>query len=149
MYHFLTSGLDNVYLKNGYEIKETPSGRGVSIHDIDGLFRAIGHAILHKLEPLTGREFRFLRVEMDLSQKAIGVLMEKSDQAIAIWEKGEESVPALADKAIRDLYAESCGESPIAGLLKKLSEVDRNYHNNLLELELLEQSHEWQAREAA
>lgn len=145
MYHFTTCGLDNVYLKNGYTLSESESGPGVSFHDLQGLLRAIGCCILKKEAPLNGREFRFLRVEMDLSQKAIGGMMEYTDQTIAKWEKGGESVPVLADKAIRDLYAESIGNGPIAGLLQKLSETDRRLHELALQIELNQEDHQWHA----
>jgi DNA-binding transcriptional regulator YiaG len=145
MYHFTTCGLDNVYLKNGYTVSESESGKGVSFHDLQGLLRAIGCCILKKEAPLNGREFRFLRVEMDLSQKAIGSMMEKTDQTIANWEKGCEPVPALADKAIRDLYAESIETGPIAGLLQKLSEMDRRIHELTLEIELNQEDQKWHA----
>jgi putative transcriptional regulator len=143
MYHFIESGLDNIYLKNGFKEIDTHEGKAVSIVDIDNLHKAIAQCIIRKDEPLLGKEFRFLRIEMDLSQKAIGQLMEKTDQTIAIWEKGQEPVPALADKAIRDLYSESIGEGTIAGLLQKLSEADRRLHEIKLEIELREQDSSW------
>jgi putative transcriptional regulator len=143
MYHFTESGLDNIYLKNGFKVINTPEGEAVSIKDIDNLHNAIAQSIIHKDEPLLGKEFRLLRIEMDLSQKALGQLMEKSDQTIAIWEKGDEAVPALADKAIRDLYSESIGGGTIAGLLQRLSEVDRQLHEIKLEIELREQDNSW------
>jgi len=143
MYQFAECGLDNIYLKNGFKKTITPEGEAISIHDLQGLLKTIGKCILGKAEPLSGKEFRFLRIEMDLSQKAIGSLMEKTDQTIANWEKGKEPVPALADKAIRDLYSESIGSGPIAGLLQKLSDADRKLHEAKLEIELHEQDQQW------
>ncbi|TRN63619.1 transcriptional regulator, partial [Pseudomonas syringae] len=37
MYKYKGSGLDGIFLKNGYTILETPYGEGVKIEDIDGL----------------------------------------------------------------------------------------------------------------
>ena len=42
MYHYTESGLDNVYLVNGFEFIPSPSGKSVVIQDIDGLHNAIG-----------------------------------------------------------------------------------------------------------
>jgi len=53
MYHYKACGLDNVYLKNGYEEKNTPSGKSIAIHDIDGLHKAIGKGIANKEAALT------------------------------------------------------------------------------------------------
>lgn len=135
MYQFKECGLDNIYLKNGYKYFDTPEGRGVSIHDLDNLHKTIAEGIAKKKAPISGKEFRFLRVELDLSQKALGHLIGKTDQMIAKWEKGEAQLPVLADKAIRDLYLESIGQGPLAGILRELSELDRQYHERKLELE--------------
>jgi len=142
MYHYKECGLNNIQLANGYTITESASGTGVAIHDIDGLHRAIAKNLVLKEGSLTGREFRFLRLELDLSQKALGILMDKTDQAIAIWEKGGQSIPVLADKAIRDLYMESIQEGAISGLLAKLAGLDRQIHELELSLEDTEQG--WQ-----
>ncbi len=147
MYHFTECGLDNVHLINGYEEKITPSGKAVSFKDLQNLLEVITQCVVNKAEPLNGREFRYLRIELDLSQKAIGNLMDKSEQTIANWEKGNESIPVLADKAIRDLYKESVGQTPTAGLLQKLSEVDRRYHEINIQIQLLEQEHRWYAEQ--
>lgn len=148
MIHYTASGLDNIWLKNGYKIHETGDGRGISIHDLDNLHRVIAQQIIvGKAAPLTGKEFRFLRIELDLSQKAIGDLMGKTDQMIANWEKGNHEIPVLADAAMRNLYMESIGCSPISGLLNKLKDVDRQMHESKLELE--ETQNGWQLQACA
>ncbi len=143
MYQYTTCGLDNVWLKNGFEIHKCGDGEGISIHNLDGLHKAISLEIIQSPQPLTGREFRFLRIELDLSQKAVGDLMEKTDQSIAKWEKGNHPIPRLADKAIRDLYMESIGEGVIAGLLSQMAQLDREVHEVSLQLE--EIGGEWKA----
>lgn len=147
MYHYTACGLDNIYLRNGFVIKETPSGTTVSIHNLDGLHKAIANNIITKDSPINGKEFKFLRIEMDLSQSAIGALMEKSDQTIAKWEKGEIPVPRLADTAIRNLYSESAEKGPIQGLLTKLKDLDRKYHETMIQLEEAEGG--WHIADAA
>jgi transcriptional regulator with XRE-family HTH domain len=92
------------------------------------LHAAIAEVIVNKSAPLTGKEFRFLRIELDFSQKAIGDLMDYSDQQIANWEKGKGDIPVLADAAMRNFYRESVGGSMISGLLNKLKDLDRQIH---------------------
>ena len=41
LHHYTGSGLDYVYLANGYEIHETPFGKAVSIHNADELHRVL------------------------------------------------------------------------------------------------------------
>lgn len=147
MYHYTASGLNNIFLKNGYEEKETASGKTIAIRDLDGLHRTIARGLIEKNHALTGKELRFLRTELDLSQKSLGLLFEKTDQAIAIWEKSDKPIPALADKAIRDLYMEAIGESPIAHLLDRLAKLDRRACE--IELQLEETEKGWQMDSAA
>jgi len=135
MYHYKVCGLDNIHLKNGYTETDSPSGKGIAIHNVDGLHKAIARGIAKKEYPITPKEFKFLRVELDLSQKAIGKLMGKTDQMIAKWEKGTPSIPVLADKAIRDMYMVSIGEGQIAGILEKLADLDRQFHEFALNME--------------
>lgn len=135
MYHFTECGLDNIYLTNGYEQYTSAEGKGVGVHDMDGLHRVIAQSIVDKKSPLTGKEFRFLRIELDLSQKAIGDLMGKTDQMIAKWEKGESDVPVLADAALRNLYSEKVNRTTIGGLLEELQTLDRQMHENMIRLE--------------
>ncbi len=141
MYHYTACGLENVYLKNGYDEKVTPSGNTVAIHNLEGLHKAIAKGLVLKEGELTAREFKFLRGELDLSQRALGILMEKTDQMIAKYEKAETPIPRLADKAIRDLYMESIGEGHVAHLLNKLAQLDRK--NRELRLQLEETENGW------
>ena len=127
-YHYKTSGLDDVYLLNGFDVIGYGDEKAVSIHNIDGLHKVISLALVQQESRLTGMEFRFLRIEMDLSQKALGTWFDKTDQSIAIWEK-KDSVPRWADAIIRALYVESLGEdSQVRVVLEMLSRVDRVIH---------------------
>jgi len=128
MHHYKTCGLDNVFLNNGYDEIDTSEGKAISIHNIDDLHEVIADYIIKLTRPLTGNEFRFLRIELDMSQKTIGQFMGKKDQSIAKWEKDELDVPKLADATIRQLYAESIGEnSKLRSFFDILNELDRNH----------------------
>ena len=81
-YRYTESGLTNVWLANGYTVRKTKYGEGVSIHDVDGLHRALARALSNKSR-LTGTEVRFLRKEMGLSQRGLGELLGVTDQAVS------------------------------------------------------------------
>lgn len=102
-YHYTQSGLDNVWLENGFLIMETPYGRSVAVDDVDGLHRAIGAALVEKPGTLTGKEFRFLRLELDLSQVRLGELLGTSSQSVARWEK-TGNIPKDVDFLVRHIY---------------------------------------------
>jgi len=71
MLRYNKCGLGNVWLRNGYTIKQTRYGKAVVIRDVEGLHRAIAKALSRKRK-LSGTEFRFLRKEIGLSQEALG-----------------------------------------------------------------------------
>jgi DNA-binding transcriptional regulator YiaG len=104
MHHYTLCGLDNVWLANGYEWVETNYGRALRVHKVEELHRAIGRALIAQPR-LSGREFRWVRVALDLSQAALGDMFGVTDQAVAKWEKGR-GAPKLADRALRALYRE-------------------------------------------
>ena len=105
MYHYKSCGLDNVFLKNGFAIKQTPYGPAVAIEDIEGLHLAIASDLLRQKTPLTGAQFRFLRKEQDLTQAEMAAILGVSEQTVAAWEKLKDGhVQRMADIAMRAYY---------------------------------------------
>jgi putative transcriptional regulator len=102
-YQYFASGLDNVFLANGVSIEETPYGPMVTIENLNGLHRAIGLHIVEKAAPLTGAEFRFLRKQMNRTQRDMAAVMKISDQTIANYEKGKSEL-GPADPLMRLTY---------------------------------------------
>jgi DNA-binding transcriptional regulator YiaG len=131
-FHYLISGLDNVYLLNGYRIRKTAHGESVSIEDIDGLHRAIGRYLIVVERPLRGRELRFLRLEMDLSQKCLGAIIGSNEQSVKRWEKHRDASISSgpADRLLRALYGEFVGaDGTVRRMLDRLAhfeQVDRS-----------------------
>lgn len=106
MYKYTGSGLDGIYLKNGYTIVETSYGQGVKIENVDGLHRAIAAEILRQKTPMTGHQFRFLRKEQDLIQEEAAAIFRVDVQTIANWEKrGSQDIPGPPDIGMRAFYA--------------------------------------------
>lgn len=138
MYQYTESGLDNVWLKNGYTIEEIEGyGQTVSIDDIEGLHIAIGKRICSS-GFITGDEFRFLRKEMDFSQRAFGELLDVSDQAVAIWEK-RSAIPKHAVAFIKSLYLERLNQPfKVEHIFSKTGGAAANQ-----KMEFIEQSGRW------
>ena len=132
MYKYTDGGLRNVWLANGFAVKRTPYGEAVAIEDVPGLTRAICAALTKKPGRLTGAEFRYLRLHLRSSQKALGQLFGTSEQAIAIWEKTSK-IPLLADKHLRLLWAErDDGNETIKRLMDRLNIVERVTQSRLV-----------------
>jgi putative transcriptional regulator len=129
-YHYTQSGLDNVWLQNGFTFEQTPYGTGVRIENVHGLHAAISCALVDKAGPLTGPELRFLRKELELSQSRLGELMGKTAQTVAHWEK-KEGVPPDAGFLIRYIYRQTIigGHESYVEMVDKLREKDLETYN--------------------
>ena len=124
MYHYTECGLQNVRLRNGYTQHKTKYGPGTAIHDVEGLHKAIGHALANRPQ-LTGAELRFLRKELDLAQSALARLMGTSEQNISLWER-RGRMPRLADRMIKLIYIEHAGGNvKVREMIERLDLLDK------------------------
>ena len=124
-HHYRECGLTNIHLLNGFTYKETRHGRVVSIQDMDGLHRAIGTHLAKEKRALTGAELRFFRIELGLSQTMLGMLLGKTGQSVARWEKGQSRIDATADRVVRLLYTQQTGANEdIRSALQELAALD-------------------------
>ncbi len=126
VYHYVESGLDNVHLENGFRLLETSHGTAVSIEDVHGLHAAIGRCLIDAATPLTGAELRFLRIEMDLSQRALAGLLGTTEQTLRRYEKGRgQTVPGPVDHLLRVLYAEYVGgDGSVRRMVERLAGLE-------------------------
>lgn len=123
-YAYKGCGLDDIYLLNGYETVSTDHGAGVIVRNMDGLHRVIGEHLVTKKKELVGKELRFLRKEMDLTQAELGRLIGLSSQQVARWEK-ESTISQPADYLLRKLFLEHIsGEVSLKELVDKLDDED-------------------------
>lgn len=131
MLHYTSCGLRNIYLENGYEVHRTAYGQGVAIADVEGLHRAIGMALVRNKPALSGAEFRFLRKELDLSQKQLARYIGIQEQTLSKWER-QGRVPRYAERFLRALFREYAeGNAQIRQLVDRLAELDRAEQNRL------------------
>jgi hypothetical protein len=116
LYHYDESGLDYVWLENGYVVETFGDyGEGVGICDERTLWKVLGRAIVDQDRPMTGQELRYLRTMLRWSQSGLGHRLGYRDgQIVAKWEKAcHGPVPLFADAIVRGLYLESLGEPPM------------------------------------
>ena len=106
-YHYAECGLDYVYLENGYAYHDTAYGKGVAIAHLDGLHAAIGKWVIEQPAALRGAELRFLRLEIELTQRGLADILGTTEQTLRLWEKGHgKAIPGPADRLLRALYLE-------------------------------------------
>jgi transcriptional regulator with XRE-family HTH domain len=125
--HYTASGLNYVYLLNGFSIEEDPDyGPLLTIQEVDDLHRAIGLYIIYQDRDLTGPEFRFLRKQMGFTQKELAPEMGVDVQTIANYEKGR-AIPVPSQQLMRQVFAVwIMPEDERVSLLKQLANSVRH-----------------------
>lgn len=102
-YRYDECGLDNVILM-GLEVLEDDVGESaITIRNIAGLHREIARGIAIKKTGITGRELRFVRTELGLTQAELASAVSKDVQTVGRWERGEFPIDPTAETLIRVL----------------------------------------------
>ncbi len=110
-YHYLESGLENVYLL-GVELWSCPCGEeAVGIPNVPGLHEVIAHEIVHKKSFLSGPEIRFLRKAMGMAAKVFAELLGVDPATVSRWENEKQSPGGANDRLVRMIYAAHKGLS--------------------------------------
>lgn len=125
MYHYTECGLPNVYLKNGFTIEHIDGEDYTSIDDMNNLHVAIAQTIADSHTAVRPAEFKFLRIELNLSQKMLGHRFGVSEQTIARYEKGQSDIPRTTDAALRSLFMEKLEKTnSVSYFLNLLSDAE-------------------------
>lgn len=126
-HHYIESGLDNVWLDNGFTRHRTPYGEGASVQDVAGLHKAIGRWLVGRSHALTGAELRFLRIEMELTQRNLAAMLGVEEQAVRRWEKTRDKpLAGPADRLVRAIYSEwAGGDGSVRLMIERLVEFDQ------------------------
>lgn len=138
LYHYTECGLPSVYLRNGFDRFDTGPNERVAINDQKGLHRTIGLHITTRKPNVTGAEVRFLRKEMDMSQKHLGRILGVGENSIRGWENHRTKISGPAERLLRILYIEyvegsSACDGKIRRLIEQLSEANREkYRRDLM-----------------
>lgn len=133
LFRYQGCGLDNVYLRNGYRETVSAAGEiGVFIEDIEGLHKVIAMVIVDDTSPLDAKTFRFLRKELDMSQRKFGEYMDVEEQTISLWERARQPIPHAADVLLRTLTKETCsGNAELMRMLERMNSIDREIRSNI------------------
>ena len=147
MYHYTESGLANAWLANGFKLRQTRYGDAVAIDDVDGLHLAIAKNLVEKKGSLTGKEFRFLRTLMGMSQDGIAGMVGVQEQSVSLWERTGK-VPKAQDALIRLIANEQLvkGNCGIAEVIERINVVERLVNQRIV---ARERGHKWTAKSSA
>lgn len=104
-YHYLESGLTNVWLK-GIEILKCECGEEVvSIPQITELHQLIAGILLEQENQLSGREIRFLRKHMGMKALDFAANLGVDKSTVSRWEHEKDRPSESMDRLIRLFYA--------------------------------------------
>src|SRR5687768_15142871 len=105
-FHYTECGLDNVIIAGEDLVHQVGDETTYTLRNIDGLHRAIASSIIASEGGMNGKELRFLRTEMGLTQAQLAERLRKDGQTIGRWERGEIDIDQTAEIVIRALAAE-------------------------------------------
>lgn len=146
MYHYTQCGLNNVWLENGFTVKSTPYGKGLAIEDAVGLHQVLALDLTQKKGSITGKELKFLRVVIGLSQEGLGRLLGATEQSVSLWERTGK-VPKNSDSLTRMLVSEKLnGDCKVTAIIERINTVERICNQRIVARET---KHKWKAKHEA
>lgn len=108
-YRYTECGLDNVLVHGIIPTIDDDGDEVITIRNINGLHRAIAMTIVERPGLMTGKELRFLRTEMGLTQAELAKLIHATPLTAGRWERGESPIDANAETLIRLMTCEMLG----------------------------------------
>lgn len=126
MYHYKECGLSNVWLIDGFKIQvDEEYGEMVSISSVHDLHKTIGLYLINEKPELNGEDIRFLRKELNLSQKNLAGLLGVNESSIRGWETGRGKIGTPAERFLRALYKEQVhGGGELKKMIEKLNQQE-------------------------
>lgn len=148
MYHYEECGLSNVWLLDGYEIEvDEAYGDLVSISSVHELHKAIGLYLINEKPELNGEEIRFLRKELNLSQKNLAGILSVNESTVRNWESDRVAIGKPAELVLRALYKEQAhGGGALIEMIEKLNHQERTYESDNMSF-LYDSNRSWKHKE--
>lgn len=117
-YHFVDSGLPNVYLSGiKYQVCETCGQQCADIPAIKQLMQVIARAIVQSEAPLTGPEIRFLRKRLGKKSSEFARIVGVTNEQVSRWENDHNPPEQSADRLIRIFYSIHSGDRKLKHMI--------------------------------
>lgn len=151
LFHYVQSGLDDVWLTSGFELVETEYGSGFRIAHADELHEAIAKSIIHGNRRLRGQEARFLRTQLNLSQEGMAKILGVDRATVIRWERTRERpLTMMQDIAVRTTYAARLASDDfLLSVIKTLQDADEEAHGDVYRQVFETSNHGWRQKQAA
>jgi putative transcriptional regulator len=119
-FHFVDSGLSNVYLAGiRYFVCECGSVTA-EIPAIKPLMRLLARDVVESPKPLSGEEVRFLRKRLGKKASDFARDLGLEPETLSRMENGKQAISEQSDKLIRFLYAISSDDQELLEQIRKL-----------------------------
>ncbi|MBR0847100.1 helix-turn-helix transcriptional regulator [Bradyrhizobium diazoefficiens] len=108
-YRYTESGLDNVLIEGMAVLVDDGGEKSVTIPNINGLHKVIALGIVRRKTSMSGKELRFLRTEMGMTQAKLAEVVHREPLTISRWERSEDTIDANAEALIRVCATQELG----------------------------------------
>lgn len=105
-YHYTECGLDNVFIEGIKMVEDHAGEANVTVLAIGLLHQVIAESIVRLPSKMSGKELRFLRTEMGLTQEKLADILKVTLLTISRWEREETSIKDTAEMLIRLMAVE-------------------------------------------
>ena len=125
-YHFVESGLPNVYLVGiRYFVCQKCQKQSAEIPAVNQLLRALARTLVEKGTTLTGEELRFLRKRLRKKAIEMAEVLAVEPEHYSRLETGKLQISAASDKIVRAYYALQSSDPMLkkSAVLKQLWET--------------------------
>ncbi len=102
-YRYTESGLDNVFIEGMEPCIDDHGEKVFLIRNPNDLHKIIATGIIKHPKGISGKELRFLRTEMGMTQGELAKLVHCDAQTVARWEKGKWAIDGAAEALVRML----------------------------------------------
>lgn len=100
-YHYTECGLDNVFIEGMDMIQDHAREDIVVIPAIGMLHKVIAEGIVKLPTKMSGRELRFLRSEMGMTQSRLAEVLKVTLLTVGRWEREETPIKDAAEMLVR------------------------------------------------
>jgi DNA-binding transcriptional regulator YiaG len=104
------------------------------------LHQVLSIELTQKKGRVTGKELRFMRTALGMSQEGLGKCVGATEQSVSLWERTGK-VPQYADSILRLLVSEKLnGNSKVTEVIERINTVERICNQRIV---AREKKHKW------
>lgn len=105
-YHYTECGLESVVIEGLDQVRDHAGDDTLTIPAIGRLHRVIAEGIVMLPSKMSGKELRFLRTEMGLTQEKLADVLKVTLLTVSRWEREESPIKDTAEMLIRLMAVE-------------------------------------------